>query len=99
MNVYLDQERGNETKRAIEALREQRCGFVDDIFVVDDKDVEAVRPSLPQLRKLKRFINVNMGIDIRRQRRQNSLLVYSRLNMALQIYHGAFTRCLEGRRG
>jgi hypothetical protein len=45
MNVYLDQERGNETKRAIEALREQGCGFVDDIRVVADQDAESVRPS------------------------------------------------------
>ncbi|EEA19405.1 hypothetical protein TMatcc_009538 [Talaromyces marneffei ATCC 18224] len=42
MNVYLDQNRGNETKRAIEELRDQGCSFVDDIFVVSDKDAEAI---------------------------------------------------------
>lgn len=47
MNVYLDQNRGNETKRAIEKLREMGCGFVDDVFVLNDKDAEAVRLSPP----------------------------------------------------
>ena len=44
MNVYLDQDRGNETKRAIEKLREMGCGFADDFFVADDQDAEAVCP-------------------------------------------------------
>jgi hypothetical protein len=44
MNVYLDQDRGNETKRAIEKLREMGCGFVDDLFVLNDKDAESVCP-------------------------------------------------------
>lgn len=45
MNVYLDRDRGNETKRAIEKLREMGCGLVDDFIIADDKDAEAVSPS------------------------------------------------------
>ncbi|GAM44026.1 hypothetical protein TCE0_060r19316 [Talaromyces pinophilus] len=42
MNVYLDQDRGNETKRGIEKLREMGCGFADDFFVADDQEAEAI---------------------------------------------------------
>ncbi|EED13690.1 conserved hypothetical protein [Talaromyces stipitatus ATCC 10500] len=42
MNVFLDQERGNATKEAIEALRKTGCGFVDDIFQIPDRDAESI---------------------------------------------------------
>lgn len=80
MNVYLDQDRGNETERAIEELREIGCGFVDDIFVVNDKDAEAVCLF---------FFNhqsetgLMVCIDIRSKRRKNGVFVYGRLDMAL----------------
>lgn len=79
VNVYLNQNRGNETKRAIEKLREMGCGFVDDIFVVDDKDAEAVCPLIPSYYKM----GFNEYIDLRSQRRKNSVFIYGRLNMAL----------------
>lgn len=43
MNVYLDQDRGNKARRAIEKLREMGCRFVDEISIANDGDAEMVQ--------------------------------------------------------
>lgn len=88
MNAYLDQDRGNETKRAIEKLREMGCGLVDDFLVADDEDAESVRPPSLTTRAKHRTDGI---IDLRSERRKNSLLVSSRLDMALQVHYGSST--------
>lgn len=46
MNVYLDEARGHRVKAAMDALRDQGCAFVDDIFHARDEDAEHVRSFL-----------------------------------------------------